>query len=187
MAFILAIAGTWFGIWDGLIEPALPNHRFLMEDAIQLCIGLCSGFYAVCLQFPKTANFNQKKISSARTITLGLVATGFTTFFLLPTIVGYDSLTQEYFEFMIDIIGQPKPEEKWTFRVAVLYVMLFAPFVVSLLKASLCSAFAGILMFSRISSNNKETLSTKAFFEDALGISTILHFLLGMIFFFATI
>lgn len=184
---ILAIAGTWFGIWEGLIEPALPHHRFLLEDAIQICIGLCSGYYAIFLKFPKTVNIDQEEVGTARTIALGLIATGFTTLFLLPTIVNYDSITQDYFQFMIDLLGQPKPGEKWTFRTVVLYAMLIAPFVVSLFQATLCSALAGIFLFSRISSNYQKLLSSKSFFDDALGVSSILHSLLGIIFFFATV
>jgi len=45
----LVLAGSYFGIWEGVIEPNLPNHRFANEDIFQLGGGMLALVFGLVL------------------------------------------------------------------------------------------------------------------------------------------
>jgi formate-dependent nitrite reductase membrane component NrfD len=44
---LLVLVGIYYGIYEGIIEPNLPNHFFSQQDAMQLGGGMLALFFGI--------------------------------------------------------------------------------------------------------------------------------------------
>lgn len=143
MSFIFMAIAVWFAVWEGLMEPFLPNHIFGQEDFYQLAFGLICGILAYYLTVSVkhiSVEEQAEKINKARGYSTFILSFGLSWFFLYAMMTNYDVFIEPYADFLYEHAQGNSiffnPENKFT-RIG--YVVWFIglivlPFLVSMIK-----------------------------------------------------
>lgn len=159
MRIIFAAIAIWYGIWEGLMEPVLPYHKFTDEDINQLIVGVLSGIGAYYIRvnaLDKSIEGGGKSLSQTRQYMFLFISFGLTWFFLFPIMESFDAEITPYTKIafrltnntILDISGQHKG---YFYEIGYLVwtAAVLMPFSISLVKTIVISRIA-VFTLSRV-------------------------------------
>lgn len=172
MSIVCFAVFLWFGVWEGLIEPALPNHAFLMEDLYQLIIGAVFGAIAYRLEIPSAESDRDdigQKIGEVEEIAFVILSFSISWCFMLPILENFDSRVFPYVGFVLRLTAETSFHHEADGILSAVGTTLnifafLAPFIVSCIKSFLLmvASVAALGFFVRPSYRNQSGVNVES-------------------------
>ena len=179
------IAAIWYGTWEGLVEPSLPNHGFGQEDLEQLLLGaICAfvAFYLYVRDAGSTREARVERMERASVFAMVALAVSLTCVFMLPTVTNFEAAADPYFEVAVEFTHLlPWHKQRDEIPMGCAVFALLAPIIVSWFKAAFASVVSVAALRHAADSKAWSSDSTDEMLDAAFWLTGFFHVTVGVV------